>query len=220
MSGPKITFYFDIGSPFSCIAFHVLRNSLVFSTCEIEYVPILLRDLMQVCQNTPPIAVKNKYQWINRERIYWARRFDVPMSEAIPKGFPASTTEVQLALCAIAINVPEKLVSVAEKLFRGFWEDGDSAVLTSAGFLPILEEELGADNAQDIIEQSKNDEVKSTLHESTQRAFTLGAFGLPWFDCTNSQGNQEGFWGIDHLGRVVDFLQLDASMDKSFRVLL
>jgi hypothetical protein len=50
--------------------------------------------------------------------------------------------------------------------------------------------------------------------------FTLGAFGLPWFDCTNSQGDQEGFWGIDHLGRVVDFLQLDANMDKSFRVLL
>ena len=95
----------------------------------------------------------DKFQWINRERIYWARRFDVPMSEAIPKGFPASTTEVQLALCAIAINVPEKLVPVAEKLFRGFWGDGDSAVLTSAGFLPILEEEFGADNAQDIIEQ-------------------------------------------------------------------
>jgi hypothetical protein len=102
-----------------------------------------------------PTAI-DKFQWINRERIYWARRFHVPMSAAIPRGFPASTTEVQLALCAIATNVPEKLVSVAEKLFRGFWEDGDSAVLTSAGFLPILEEELGADNAQDIIEQVSN----------------------------------------------------------------
>jgi 2-hydroxychromene-2-carboxylate isomerase len=62
--------------------------------------------------------------------------------------------------------------------------------------------------------------VKSTIDESTQKAFTSGAFGLPWFDCTNSQGDQEGFWGIDHLGRLVDFLQLDASQDKAFRVLL
>jgi 2-hydroxychromene-2-carboxylate isomerase len=58
------------------------------------------------------------------------------------------------------------------------------------------------------------------LDNSTQRAFDLGAFGLPWFDCTSPQGDQEGFWGIDHLGRVVDFLKLDASLDKSFRVLL
>jgi 2-hydroxychromene-2-carboxylate isomerase len=71
-----------------------------------------------------------------------------------------------------------------------------------------------------VHKQSNDVEVKSTLHESTQRAFNLGAFGLPWFYCTNSQGDQEGFWGIDHLGRVVDFLQLDANMDKSFRVLL
>jgi hypothetical protein len=75
------------------------------------------------------------------------------MSEAIPKGFPASTTEVQLALCAIATHVPERLVSVTEKLYRGFWANGDSTVLTSTGFFPILEEELGADSAKDILKQ-------------------------------------------------------------------
>ncbi|OQD88854.1 hypothetical protein PENANT_c003G02011 [Penicillium antarcticum] len=169
MTVPKITFFFDIGSPFSCIAFH---NSPVFSDCEIEYVPILFRDLMQACQNKPPISVKNKFQWINRERIYWARRFNVPMSEAIPKGFPAPTIEAQLALGAIATHAPEKLVSVTEKLYRGFWADGDSAVLTSAGLLPTLEEELGEDRANNILEQSKNTEVKSSLDASTQRAFT------------------------------------------------
>ncbi|KAJ5766080.1 uncharacterized protein N7511_003696 [Penicillium nucicola] len=220
MADPKITFYFDIGSPFSCIAFHVLRNSPVFSTCEVEFVPILFRDLMQACKNTPPIAVKNKFEWINRERIYWARRFNVPMSEAIPKGFPAPTVEAQLVLGAITTHAPEKLVSVTDKIYRGFWENGDSNVLNFTGLIPILEEALGTDSASNIVELSKTADMKSTLEENTQKAFVSGAFGLPWFDCTNSQGNQEGFWGIDHLGRLVDFLELDASLDQAFRVLL
>jgi 2-hydroxychromene-2-carboxylate isomerase len=63
-------------------------------------------------------------------------------------------------------------------------------------------------------------DVKAALLENTQRAFDAGAFGLPWFECVNTEGIQEGFWGIDHLGRLADFLQLDTSLDQSFRVLL
>lgn len=79
MSAPQITFYFDIGSPFSYIAFHVLKvgsmkpqdqfplltnsqNSPVFSECEIQYIPVSLRDIFQLCQNAPPLAVKSKFE--------------------------------------------------------------------------------------------------------------------------------------------------------------
>ncbi|KAJ5593441.1 hypothetical protein N7537_010345 [Penicillium hordei] len=220
MSAPKIIFYFDIGSPFACIAFHVLRTSPVFATCDIVYVPVSLRELFQTCQNTPPLAVKNKFQWINRERIYWARRFQVPMSEAIPEGFPASTSDVQRALSLLATQFPDKLVPIVDKLYRGFWEEGSSKVLTESGFSAVFESELGAENVKQILDQFKGTEAKATLDGNTQQVFTSGAFGLPWFDCTNPQGEKEGFWGIDHLGRLVDFLQLDTSLDKSFRVLL
>ncbi|KGO70278.1 Major facilitator superfamily domain, general substrate transporter [Penicillium italicum] len=195
-------------------------TSPVFATCDIEYVPVSLRDLFQSCQNTPPIAVKNKFQWINRERIYWARRFQVPMSEAIPKGFPAPTSEVQLALGLVATQFPNTLVPIVDKLYRGFWEDGNSDVLTQSGFAAIFESELGAENAKQILDESKGTEAKAILDGNTQQVFTSGAFGLPWFDCIDAQGTKESFWGIDHLGRLVDFLQLDPSLDKAFRVLL
>lgn len=71
-----------------------------------------------------------------------------------------------------------------------------------------------------LVLQFKGSEAKAILDGNTQQVFTSGAFGLPWFDCVNAQGEKEGFWGIDHLGRLVDFLQLDDSLDKSFRVLL
>ncbi|KAJ5462306.1 hypothetical protein N7530_010511 [Penicillium desertorum] len=220
MTAPKITFYFDIGSPFSCIAFHVLRTSPVFAKCDIDYVPVSLRDMFQLCKNTPPLAVKNKALWINKERIYWARRFQVPMSEALPEAFPASTSEVQLALCLLAKQYPDKLVPVVGNIYRAFWEDGDSNILTQPGFCSVFESELGAEIARRILDESKGTEAKTILSGNTQNAIDSGAFGLPWFDCIDPHGARESFWGIDHLGRLVDFLQLDATLDKSFRVLL
>ncbi|KXG52035.1 uncharacterized protein PGRI_083190 [Penicillium griseofulvum] len=168
----------------------------------------------------PPIAVKNKFQWINKERIYWARRFQVPMSEAIPKGFPAATSHVQLAFCLLASKFPEKLIPIVEKISRGFWQEGNPEVLTEPGFSAIFESELGIENAKQVLDELNNTEAKAILLERTQAAFNSGSFGLPWFDCVDDQGAKESFWGVDHLGRLVDFLKLDASLDKAFRVML
>ncbi|KAJ5803450.1 uncharacterized protein N7503_005900 [Penicillium pulvis] len=220
MASPRITLYFDIGSPFSQIAFHILRNSPVFSKCQIDYVPVLLRDLFQKCNNTPPIAVKNKLQWIQRERLYWGHRFGVPITDAVPEGFPASTIDIQTALCLIAKELPEELVSIVEKFYHIFWAEADTKIATPERFLAVLVNELGEEATEKIQNTLATSDVKAILLENTQRAFDSGAFGLPWFECVNTDGDQEGFWGIDHLGRLADFLQLDTSLDLSFRVLL
>jgi hypothetical protein len=47
-----------------------------------------------------------------------------------------------------------------------------------------------------------------------------GAFGLPWFVCTNEKGEREEFWGVDHLGQLALFLELDRTADTGFRALL
>lgn len=83
MSGPKITLYVDIVSPFAYIAFHVLKvaftpdsllkmtlsrlqNSPTFSKVDVNYVPILLGGLMQACGNSPPITVKSEYSPVEK----------------------------------------------------------------------------------------------------------------------------------------------------------
>lgn len=59
------------------------------------------------------------------------------------------------------------------------------------------------------MEDANRDEAKRKLTENTDRAFESGAFGMPWFECVNSKGEREGFWGFDHLGQVVRFLELN-----------
>lgn len=68
--------------------------------------------------------------------------------------------------------------------------------------------------------QALQPQIKGLLASNTERAFKSGAFGLPWFECTNSKGETEGFWGIGHLGQVADFLGLDRTADKGFRASL
>lgn len=63
-------------------------------------------------------------------------------------------------------------------------------------------------------------DIKALLLSNTDRSFGAGAFGLPWFECTNSRGETEGFFGVDHIGQVADFLGLDRSLDKGFRAAL
>lgn len=75
------------------------------------------------------------------------------MCEAIPEGFPASTSDVQVALSLLATQFPDELVPIVDKLYRGFWEEGNSKVLTESGFAAVFESELGAENAKQILDQ-------------------------------------------------------------------
>jgi hypothetical protein len=73
------------------------------------------------------------------------------MSESIPVGFPASTTDVQLSLCLLAQEMPDKLVTTVEKIYREYWAEGNSQVLIPDGFSAIFEEHLGTELANYIL---------------------------------------------------------------------
>lgn len=63
-------------------------------------------------------------------------------------------------------------------------------------------------------------EGKPILLKNTDKALADGAFGLPWYTCTNSKGETEGFWGVDHLGQVCEYLDLEKPKQGGWRALL
>ena len=63
-------------------------------------------------------------------------------------------------------------------------------------------------------------EGKEVLAKNTDMAFADGAFGLPWLVATNSKGETEGFWGVDHLGQVADYLGLEKPKRGGWKALL
>lgn len=72
------------------------------------------------------------------------------MTDAVPEGFPASTIDIQTALCLIARESPEKLVSVVEKFYHIFWAEADTKIATPERFFAVLENELGEEATKNI----------------------------------------------------------------------
>ncbi|KAF1929652.1 HCCA isomerase/glutathione S-transferase kappa [Didymella exigua CBS 183.55] len=220
MAQSKITLYVDIVSPFAYIAFYVLKNSPAFKQCDIKYVPILLGGLMNTCGNTPPIAIKNKDKWINLERIRWAKYFNIPISKGSPPGFPINTLPIQRALASLSISHPQSVESAISLFYENTWVQW-SEPLKPENLQAILRTVVGSDEeANKIIEKTKTDEVKRVLSQNTEKAFKDGAFGLPYFVATNSKGETEGFWGVDHMGQLTDFLGLERPSGKGWKALL
>ncbi|KAJ9645067.1 hypothetical protein H2199_003071 [Coniosporium tulheliwenetii] len=228
MAKPKITFYVDIVSPFAYLAFYALNNFPVFAPCEITYVPIFLGGVMKACGNTPPLRIKNKDTWVGRERNRWATKFNIPIMEGMPEGFPPNTVTVMLsfripspmrALSLIAAHHPTHLQSSIAACYDAFWVQGkaiqDPAILTAA-----LASALGQSQAQELMKEVGSQEARNLLSENTDEALREGAFGLPWIVATNPAGEKEAFWGFDHLAQVVDHLGLERPREGPWRALL
>ncbi|GAB1313107.1 hypothetical protein MFIFM68171_03317 [Madurella fahalii] len=209
MARPKIKLYVDTVSPFAYEAYYVLRHDAVFKGCDVTYVPIFLGGLMHKCGNTAPIKIKNKDKWIGVERLRWARAFSVPMTEALPPDFPAPTLPIMRALTVIAANPDQsKLTQALDTFFTRHWGPEAAATHKPEVLKETLEGLFGADEAARILAESQTT-GKQGLLANTDKAFEDGAFGLPWMVCTNARGETEGFWGVDHMGQMAQFLGLD-----------
>ncbi|KAK3677747.1 hypothetical protein LTR78_002597 [Recurvomyces mirabilis] len=217
MARPKIVLYVDIVSPFAYMAWWMLKNNPAFKSVEIQTIPIFLGGLMQACANTAPINIKNKDRWIGTERLRWAHKFNIPISESGPSPFPQSTLNPMRAIWNVQHD-QEKLDRCLDALWKAFWVEGKT-IKDVGVWGEALEDALGAEEGAELVRLAGGKEAKEGLKGNTEAAFEAGAFGLPWFVCTNSEGGKEGFWGFDHLGQVMEFLGLDRQ-DKSFRSLL
>jgi 2-hydroxychromene-2-carboxylate isomerase len=174
-----------------------------------------LGGLHKTCGNTAPIEIRNKDKWIERERLRWARQFHIPMTDSYPKGFPKPTIALQRFLTSLWLENQqaghqEKFVKVVDTLWETLWTKPDAGDVTDPKvFASIAAPVLGEEQVKRHVDGLGTPEVKKQLLQNTEASFKDGAFGLPWFSCENAKGEVEGFWGFDHLGQIVRFMDLD-----------
>ncbi|KAK0390053.1 hypothetical protein NLU13_3626 [Sarocladium strictum] len=224
MARPRITLYLDIASPFGYIAYHILRNSPVFAGCDVTYVPVFLGGIMTMCNNTPPIGIKNKATYMNRQRNRWAALFSVPINPAMPPNFPPLTLSVMRPLALVGAqdgpSSQSRLISLLDTIYPAFFVD-HLEPHKPADRHDLFAKALGSEEkARQVEEQGQNQEAKDILKINTQEAFEKGAFGVPWFVCTDSEGKEEGFFGVDSLGQVAAFLGLGKPQGLGWKALL
>ncbi|KAF1815471.1 thioredoxin-like protein [Eremomyces bilateralis CBS 781.70] len=228
MARPQLKLYVDIVSPFAYIAFYALHallctdlphNFPLFKQCDVTYVPILLGGILNECGNAAPIMIKNKGPYINKERERWAKLFNIPIG-GTPAGFPARTLPVQRALTAFSVSpYADKLPQVIDALYHEYWVLGKPIAETQvhgAAFAKVIGEEA----TKEMLRKANDKDVKDLLTKRTSTSVEEGAFGIPYFVATNSNGETDGFWGFSHLGLVVDHLGLERPTTGGWKALL
>ena len=166
----RITFYFDVISPYAWLAFDRLPHAVAGCSVVVNYQPVLLAGLLSHWGQKGPAEIEPKRAWTYRQVAWLAQQQGTPLQLPQPHPFnPLALMRLALA-AAPAAGTPNR--RVVELLFRHVWcRDGadpnqPDALADLAQAVAPLRDPAGA-------------EVKAELRERTDAALALGVFGVP-----------------------------------------
>jgi 2-hydroxychromene-2-carboxylate isomerase len=192
----SVEFLFDVGSPYTYLAYHQLPKIAEAQGAEIVWTPVLLGGIFQATGNKSPATVPAKGAYMNSDLQRWAKAFEVTFQ--MNPDFPINTLPLMRGAVAMQMRGDEEFHRYLRAIFSAMFEKprnlnlpaeiGD--VLAQAGFDPMEFMALIGDQA-----------VKDRLKENTAGAVARGVFGAPTFFV-----GEEMFWGQDRLEFVEEAL--------------
>ena len=185
----SVEFYFDLGSPYSYLAYYRLLQMAEQQEIQIVYKPILLGGVFKATGNRSPIEipVKGAYSILDMQR--WAEYYQIPMQ--MNPHFPMNTLTLMRILTGVQLLHLEKFEQVLKLLFDAMFGTPQNLneptvlaeVLKPSGFF-----------VEDIMSMVQSDVVKQKLITETEQAILRGIFGAPTFFV-----GDEMYWGQDRL---------------------
>ena len=187
-----VEFWFDVGSPYSYLAYRALPAIAAAHGAQIDLRPMLLGGVFKATGNASPVTVPAKGRWMLGDLARWARHWGVPLT--FNPHFPINTLTLMRGAAGVQMRDPADFGRYLEVIFNAMWREprnlGDPQVLAetlrAGGFDPEHIAALAADP-----------EVKAKLIANTDEAVARGAFGAPTFFVDG-----EMFFGQDRLDFV------------------
>lgn len=184
-----VEFYFDLGSPYSYLAYYRLLQMAEQQEIQIVYKPILLGGVFKATGNRSPIEipVKGVYSILDMQR--WAEYYQIPMQ--MNPHFPMNTLTLMRILTGVQLLSLEKFEQVLKLLF-----DAMFATQQNLNEPTVLAEVLKPSgfSVEDIMSMVQSEVVKQKLITETEQAIQRGLFGAPTFFV-----GDEMYWGQDRL---------------------
>ena len=199
MMTKKVDFYFDFASPNAYLSHKVMQSIKERTGAEINYIPVLLGGIFKPTNNKPPMeqffGVKNKNEYQNIEMQRFIQRYDLDKFQMNPH-FPVIS--LQIIRGAVAADMDGYLEEYIDKILIHMWEEpkkmDDPQVIKEA----FTESGLDADK---LMNQMQDPEVKAKLISNTEAAAERGVFGIPTFFVED-----EMYFGKDNLWQVEEKL--------------
>ena len=185
----SVEFYFDLGGPYSYLAYYRLLQMAEQQEIQIVYKPILLGGVFKATGNRSPIEipVKGAYSILDMQR--WAEYYHIPMQ--MNPHFPMNTLTLMRILTGVQLLHLEKFEQVLKLLFDAMF--GTPQNLNEPTVLAEVLKPSGF-SVEDIMSMVQSDVVKQKLITETEQAILRGIFGAPTFFV-----GDEMYWGQDRL---------------------
>jgi 2-hydroxychromene-2-carboxylate isomerase len=184
-----VEFLFDVGSPYTYLAYHQLPKIAQKQGAKIIWTPVLLGGIFHATGNKSPAEVPAKGRYFNVDLQRWAKAYGVEIQ--MNPDFPINTLPLMRGAIAMQMRGEDEFHRYLRTIFSAMFEKPRNlnapaeigAVLAQAGFDPMQFMALISDQA-----------VKDRLKENTVSAVARGVFGVPTFFV-----GEEMYWGQDRL---------------------
>lgn len=185
----QVEFFFDVGSPFSHIAWRALPEIAARTGSEIVWRPMLIGGVFKATGNVSPMTIPAKGNYSTIDLYRWADYYGVPFK--MNPHFPINTLPLMRGATAMLMRSPKALEAYLDAIYPAMFEQpvnlGDvqeiGKVLARAGIDP-----------QALMAEIGTDAVKDKLKADTNEAVQRGVFGAPTFFV-----GEDMFWGQDRL---------------------
>ena len=195
----KLDFYFDFASPTAYFGYQVRKDFPEKYNCEIKFTPVLLGCIFKSTNNKPPmeqffgVLNKNEYQSLEIERF--VERHKLTKFKMNPH-FPVIT--LQMMRGAVAADMDGYLEDYIEKVLVHMWEEPKK--MDDPEVIKVAFEESGLD-ADKLMNQMQEPDVKAKLISNTEEAVKRGLFGIPTFFL-----DDEMYFGKDTIWMIEEIL--------------
>lgn len=185
----SVEFYFDLGSPYSYLAYYRLLQIAEQQEIQVVYKPILLGGVFKATGNRSPIEVpvKGVYSILDMQR--WAEYYQIQMQ--MNPHFPMNTLTLMRILTGVQLLHLEKFEQVLKLLFDAMF--GTPQNLNEPTVLAEVLKPSGF-SVEGIMSMVQSEVVKQKLITETEQAIQRGIFGAPTFFV-----GDEMYWGQDRL---------------------
>ena len=195
----EVDFYFDFASPnayLSLMAGKELEDKLGF---KFNIKLALLGGIFKLTNNQPPMVafagIKNKLDYDGVEMQRFINKHNLSDFKMNPN-FPVIT--LQMMRGAVAADMDGYLEDYIEKVLVHMWEEPKK--MDDPEVIKVAFEESGLD-ADKLMNQMQDPDVKAKLISNTEAAAERGVFGIPTFFV-----GDEMYFGKDNLWQVEEKL--------------
>jgi len=187
MASVRVSWVFDVISPFSYLAFPRLRE--LPSSVELQVVPVLFAALLDHFGQRGPAEIPSKRRFTYRFVLWRARRLG--MALRMPPAHPFNP----LAALRLIIAAGSTTAAAGTVLQAVFAEGRD---VTDQAVIADLARQLAVADPQTALADPA---IKQRLRDNTQWACSRGVFGVPTLVI-----GEELFWGHDAIDMAFDYL--------------